>query len=227
MGNKLGFGLAAGLSGTLLTILVAFGFKALRIAARIAVPMFIMLVAYISIITLTGHNLPEIIQLVPPGEPLSISAGITIVVGGAIVASLMTPDLTRYSRNGKHVFGVTIFTIIAGEFVVNGLAILIAKTLGTADVVTIMSQVAGGAGLLVVVFSTLRVNDLNLYSSSLGIGQKTEVHRHHPGDRRAGHHIVSTGDPRPLRRLPDGAWRGVPADYRRHAGRLLSAAYSP
>lgn len=102
--------------------------------------MFIMLVAYISVTALTGHNLQEIIQLAPPGEPLTISAGITIVVGGAIVASLMTPDLTRYSKNGKHVLGVTIFTIIAGEFVVNGLAILIAKTLGTADVVTIMSQ---------------------------------------------------------------------------------------
>jgi cytosine permease len=174
LANKLGFGLAAGLSGTLLTILVAFGFKALRIAARIAVPMFIMLVAYISYITLTGHNLPEIIQLMPPGDPLSISAGITIVVGGAIVASLMTPDLTRYSKNSKHVFGVTILTIVAGEFVVNGLALLIAKTLGTADVVTIMSQVAGGAGLLVVVFSTLRVNDLNLYSSSLGIVNAVE-----------------------------------------------------
>lgn len=174
LGNKLGFALAASLSGGLLTILVAFGFKALRIAARIAVPMFIMLVAYISIITLSGHNLPEIIQLVPPGDPLSISAGITIVVGGAIVASLMTPDLTRYSKNGKHVLGVTISTIVAGEFVVNGLAILIAKALGTADVVTIMSQVAGGAGLLVVVFSTLRVNDLNLYSSSLGIVNAVE-----------------------------------------------------
>ncbi|EEP92701.1 Permease for cytosine/purines uracil thiamine allantoin [Yersinia kristensenii ATCC 33638] len=57
---------------------------------------------------------------------------------------------------------------------VNGLAILIAKTLGTADVVTIMSQAAGGAGLLVVVFSTLRVNDLNLYSSSLGIVNAVE-----------------------------------------------------
>ncbi len=136
--------------------------------------MFILLVAYISISTLSGHNLNEIIQLIPPGESLSISAGITIVVGGAIVASLMTPDLTRYSKNGKHVLGVTIFTIVAGEFVVNGLAILIAKTLGTADVVTIMSQAAGGAGLLVVVFSTLRVNDLNLYSSSLGIVNAVE-----------------------------------------------------
>ena len=174
LNHKLGFGWAAALSGSFLTILVAFGFKALRIAARIAVPMFISLVAYISFNVLSGHNLPEIMQLLPPGEPLSISAGITIVVGGAIVASLMTPDLTRYSKNRKHVLGVTILTIVAGEFIINGLAILIAKTLGTADVVTIMAQAAGGAGLLVVVFSTLRVNDLNLYSSSLGIVNAVE-----------------------------------------------------
>ncbi|CDH26344.1 cytosine permease [Xenorhabdus bovienii] len=171
-GNKLGFGWAAAISGTLLTTLVAFGFKALRFTARIAVPLFILLVAYISTIVLSGkagQPLHEVINLPHSGETLSISAGITIVVGGAIVASLMTPDLTRYTKSGKHVFGITLLTIIAGEFVINGLAILIAKALNTADVVTIMSQAAGGAGLLVVVFSTLRVNDLNLYSSSLGI----------------------------------------------------------
>ncbi|AYA39391.1 cytosine permease [Xenorhabdus nematophila] len=171
-GNKLGFVWAAALSGTLLTILVAFGFKALRITARIAVPLFVLLITYISTIVLSGvvgQQLYDIIKQPHSGETLSISAGITIVVGGAIVASLMTPDLTRYTKSGKHVFGITLLTIIVGEFVVNGLAIIIAKTLNTADVVTIMSQAAGGAGLLVVVFSTFRVNDLNLYSSSLGI----------------------------------------------------------
>ncbi|KMJ43837.1 allantoin permease [Xenorhabdus khoisanae] len=170
--NKLGFGLSAALSGTLLTTLVAFGFKALRFTARIAVPLFILLVAYISTTVLSGNmnqQLHKIIELPHSGDTLSVSAGITIVVGGAVVASLMTPDLTRYTKSGKHVFGITLLTIIAGEFVINGLAILIAKTLNTSDVVTIMSQAAGGAGLLVVVFSTLRVNDLNLYSSSLGI----------------------------------------------------------
>ncbi|PHM27572.1 cytosine permease [Xenorhabdus budapestensis] len=171
-GNKLGFGLAAAISGTLLTTLVAFGFKALRFTARITVPMFILLVVYISTIVLSGgsgQHWYEILNLPHSDETLSISAGITIVVGGAIVASLMTPDLTRYTKSGKHVFGITLLTIIAGEFVINSLAILIAKALNTADVVTIMSQVAGGAGLFVVVCSTLRVNDLNLYSSSLGI----------------------------------------------------------
>ncbi|MBC8948648.1 allantoin permease [Xenorhabdus sp. TS4] len=171
-GDKLRFGWAAAFSGTLLTILVAFGFKALRFTARIAVPLFILLIAYVSTTVLsgnTGQQLHEIIKLSHSGDTLTISAGITIVVGGAIVASLMTPDLTRYTKSGKHVFGITLLTIIAGEFVINGLAILITKALNTSDVVTIMSQLAGGAGLLVVVFSTLRVNDLNLYSSSLGI----------------------------------------------------------
>ncbi len=171
-GDKLGFSLAAMISGALLTTLVAFGFKALRFTARIAVPMFILLVVYIYTTVLSGdsgQNWYEIMQLPHSDETLSISAGITIVVGGAIVASLMTPDLTRYTKSGQHVFGITLLTIIAGEFVINGLAILIAKALNTSDVVTIMSQAAGGAGLFVVVFSTLRVNDLNLYSSSLGV----------------------------------------------------------
>ncbi|CNH22968.1 putative permease [Yersinia aldovae] len=169
LGQKLGFNLAAILSGSLLTILVAFGFKALRVAARIAVPMFILLVAYISFKILTGHNISDISQLTAAGDTLSTSAGITIVMGGAIMASLVTPDLTRYSKNGKHVLGVIFIGIIVGKCAVNGLAILIAKTLGTADVVSIMSQAVGVTGLLVVVFSTLKVNDLNLYCSSLGI----------------------------------------------------------
>ncbi|ATZ12670.1 cytosine permease [Erwinia amylovora] len=169
LGDALGFPLAASLTGLLLTIVVTFGFKALRFTARIAVPLFICLVGFISFRTLSGHSLQQISELTPSGSPLTLSAAITMVVGGATVASLMTPDLTRYSRSAKQVAAITLTTIIAGEFIVNGLAIMIARTLQTADVVSIMSQAAGGTGLLVVILSTLRVNDLNLYSSSLGV----------------------------------------------------------
>lgn len=168
-GNKLGFAWSAILSGSLLTILVAFGFKALLLAARIFVPLFIVLVGYISFDVLSGHSIGELALKPVSGEALTLSAGITIVVGGAIVASLMTPDLTRYAKNTKHVLGITLATIISGEFIINGLAILIARTLNTSDVVAIMSHSANTLGLLVIVFSTLRVNDLNLYSSSLGL----------------------------------------------------------
>ena len=51
---------------------------------------------------------------------------------------------------------------------------------------------------------------------------KAEVHLHHTGDRDSGHHAVGAGHSGPLCRLPDGAWRSLPADYRHHAGGLLS-----
>lgn len=174
MGDKLGFGWSAAISGAALTILVAFGFRALKLTAKIAVPLFILIVGYISVMTLTGHNIGELLSSSPSGEAISISAGATMVVGGCIVASLITPDMTRYSRKGNHVFWLTMMSIIVGEFIVNGLAILIARALNTADVVTIMSQTAGGVGLIVVIFSTLRINDINLYSSTLGIANAIE-----------------------------------------------------
>ncbi|PKH21937.1 cytosine permease [Enterobacterales bacterium CwR94] len=166
--NTLTFQTAATISGLFLTVLVAYGFTALRITARIAVPIFIALIAWIAWQTLaTDHAIP----LAPTvgKEMMNINAGITLVVGGAILASLMTPDLTRYSKNGKHVFGVTLATIILGEFIINGLAIFIARKLNTGDIMSIITIASGTLGLFAVIFSTLRVNDLNLYSSALGI----------------------------------------------------------
>ncbi|MCI4239344.1 cytosine permease [Dickeya dianthicola] len=174
LGDRLGFGWSAALSGGVLTLLVTFGFSALRYTARIAVPLFILVVGYISVMTLTGHHFSQLLQGTGSGAAISVSAGATMVVGGCIVATLITPDLTRYVRSGRHVFWITILTIIVGEFVVNGLAILIARALNTADIVTIMSQTAGGIGLITVVFSTLRINDINLYSSALGVANAVE-----------------------------------------------------
>jgi len=169
LNDRFGFAWSTTFSGLFLTVLVAFGFKALRFTARIAVPLFIAVIVIVSILILTGHNSGELVNALPSGPPMSLAAGITMVVGGCIVASLITPDMSRYSKNGRHVFWMTIISIIIGEFVINGLAILLARAVNSADVVSIMAETAGGIGLLVVVFSTLRVNDINLYSSSLGI----------------------------------------------------------
>ncbi len=111
----------------------------------------------------------------PQGEALSVPDAITIIMGGCIVAALMTPDITRYAKKSSHVLSMTLFTILAGEYLINGLAIILSRVLNTKDVVTIMAETTGGIGLLAVVFSTLRVNDLNLYSSSLGIANTLSV----------------------------------------------------
>ncbi len=168
LGGVPGFNLAASVSGILLTFLVAFGFRALQITARIAIPLFIAVITFISFEILSHQNMMTAVRSLPQGEALSISDAITIILGGCIVAALMTPDITRYAKKSSHVLSMTLLSIFAGEFLVNGLAIVLARVLNTGDVVTIMAQTAGGMGLLAVGLSTLRVNGLNLYSSSLG-----------------------------------------------------------
>jgi len=173
LNGKLSFAESAALSGTVLTLLVTFGFKALRFTARIAVPLFIALVGWIfwhAFHGQSGQNIPPVIA----SQAITVSAAMTMVIGGAILASLMTPDLTRFSRHGKDVFAITLLTILAGEYGVNGVAILIARELQTSDIIAIITQTTSSLGLLAVVFSTLRINDLNLYSSTLGIANAIE-----------------------------------------------------
>ncbi|PZL93066.1 cytosine permease [Pantoea graminicola] len=171
--GRLSFAEAAALSGGVLTLLVTFGFRALRFTARIAVPLFIALVGWIFWHAFHGQAGP-VAQPAVAADPITVSAAITMVIGGAILASLMTPDLTRFSRNGKDVFAITLLTILTGEYGINGLAILVARELQTADIIAIITQTTSTLGLFAVVFSTLRVNDLNLYSSTLGISNAIE-----------------------------------------------------
>ena len=175
LGNRLGFSCSAALSGMILTLLVAFGFTALRITAKVSVPLFITVITYISTLILTGQQTLPSLHATPMGTPISVASGITMIIGGCIVASLITPDMSRYLKNGRQVFWMTMASIIIGEGVINGLAIVVARSLHSSDIVTLMTQSAGGLGLFAVIFSTLRINDINLYSSSLSIANVVEV----------------------------------------------------
>ncbi|HGJ5856994.1 purine-cytosine permease family protein [Arsenophonus nasoniae] len=172
--NWLGFNLAAIISGLTLTALVAFGVKALNWTAKISVPLFCVVVAWIFFLLVKDHNISNLITTIPSGTAISIAAGITAVAGGCMTSAFSTPDISRYCQSGKHVFWMTLISILIGEFIVNGISILIAHALDTDDVVTIMGQTAGWIGLLSVILSALKINDLNLYSSSLGIANAIE-----------------------------------------------------
>ncbi|MEN3262491.1 cytosine permease [Sodalis endosymbiont of Spalangia cameroni] len=169
---KINFFVAAFFSGFFLTFLVASGFIALSYTAKISVPLFFLVVGYI-LLTMSlkdssiEHN-SEVINI-------SLSQGATIVAGGFIAAALTTPDISRYCKSNRDVFWMITLSIIIGEFFINAIAIFIAQSLNTADVVTIMTHSAGWIGLISVILSVIKVNDVNLYSSSLGLANSLEV----------------------------------------------------
>ncbi|MDI3477887.1 MAG: cytosine permease [Thermoanaerobacterium sp.] len=157
------------LTGILVTLLVVYGYKMLSYTASIAVPGFIIAIGIATYKLLSKYDINTLINSTPPGPHLSLGTAITVVAGGFMVGAVITPDLSRYNRNGKDVFWMTILSIFAGELSVTFLAVLMSHAIKSADVVTIILNLGGWIAAALVILSTVKINDLNLYAASLGI----------------------------------------------------------
>ncbi|MDN5322556.1 MAG: cytosine permease [Clostridia bacterium] len=167
-GGNVSFKLMAFITGISITLIVVFGYKMISWTAKIAVPGFLAAVAYATYKMLSEHSLSELLNSPPPGEHLSLGVAITMVAGGFMVGAIVTPDLSRYNRNAKDVFWMTFLSIILGEIIINVVAVLMAHAVKSSDVVSIMFNLGGMFAALLVIFATIKINDLNLYAASLG-----------------------------------------------------------
>jgi cytosine permease len=166
--GKLSLPVAATLTGLGVTILVIFGFKLLSVTATIAVPAFLLAVGVGIYQVLSKHSLFDLTTTAPAGDPLTMGVAATMVAGGFIIGAVITPDFSRFAKSRKDVFWMTMIGTFVGELGINMIAVLMAHAARTNDVVSIMVQTSGWLGAIVVVFSTIKINNLNLYSSSLG-----------------------------------------------------------
>ncbi|MGE7187136.1 purine-cytosine permease family protein [Peribacillus sp. NPDC006672] len=166
--GKLTLPIAAAITGLGVTVLVIFGFKLLSMTAKITVPAFLLVVGIGIYQVLSDHSIFSLMGTPPPRESLSLGVGATMVAGGFIIGAVITPDFSRFARNGKDVFWMTTIGTLVGELGVGMIAVLMAHAAKTSDVVSIMLQTSGWLGAAVVVFSTVKINNVNLYSSSLG-----------------------------------------------------------
>lgn len=169
LGGALGFPLAAALTGLFVTVIVVFGFKWLSWTAKIAVPGFLIVMAYGIYKVLESHSFSSLISASAPGPSLTIAAATTMVAGGFIVGCVTTPDMTRYAGSSKDVFWITAIGTFLGEFGVNLIAVLMAHAVKDSDIMSIILQLTGWVGAAIVAFATVKINDINLYSSSLGV----------------------------------------------------------
>lgn len=156
-------------SGVVLTALVTYGFKGMLWISRVAVPLFFGLIGYTIISTLSQHSLRELIALPPPESELTIASAATIIAGGFMTGAIIAPDMTRYNTKGWHVAVQSGTSLVISEYVVGLVGVLLGHLVGTSDVTNIVLGTSGAIGLIIVVLATMKINDNNLYSGSLGI----------------------------------------------------------
>ncbi|CAM3402123.1 cytosine permease [Hydrogenibacillus schlegelii] len=157
------------ITGMAVTLIVIYGFLSMAWTAYITVPAFLLLAGASILSALREHSLAELIASPPPGEPLSLAAGTTLVAGGFIVGAVITPDMTRFNRSPWDVVKQTVVGITLGEYLIGLIGVLLAHAVKSADIIHIVTSTSGVIGTLILITATLKINDWNLYSSSLGI----------------------------------------------------------
>ncbi len=167
LGGHINFALVAAITGLVVTFSVLFGFKGLSWTSNISVPAFILVIGLATYNMLKGHTMTGLVTMAAPGAALSMSAAITMVTGNFIIGAIIMPDLNRFNHNWKGVFIVSVVGTLIGELGVNVLGVLMAHAVGGSNIMPIIYKLTGGFGILLVVFSSIKVNDLNLYSATL------------------------------------------------------------
>jgi cytosine permease len=156
-------------AGIVLTLLVMYGFKIMIWIARISVPLFFGLVAYSIWDALSEHSIHDLITMEPTGEAITIPAAATIIAGGFMTGAITCPDMTRFNRKPWHVVLQSSCSMILSEYIVGLTGVLLGHMAGSSDVTSIVLGSSGTAGLVIVILATAKINDWNLYSSSLGV----------------------------------------------------------
>ena len=155
-------------TGLAVTALVVFGFRWMAWIAYVTVPAFLLLAGWSVIGELSDHSLGDLLGTAGFGEPMSIATGATIVAGSYIAGAVLAPDMTRFNRTTGDVVKQTVVSITLGQYVLGLIGVVLAYAIQSADVVTIFAATSGTIGIIILVSATIKINDWNLYSSSLG-----------------------------------------------------------
>jgi cytosine permease len=155
--------------GLAVTLIVLWGFASMKWVAYVTVPAFLVLVAWSIGRELLGQQVGALVSAAPPGPPMSLLQGTTLVAGGFIVGAVITPDMTRFNRTAADVVKQTVLGFTVGEYLIGLSGVLLAHAVRSDDVITIVTSSVGWVGTLVIILGTLKINDWNLYSSGLGV----------------------------------------------------------
>ncbi|MET8470984.1 cytosine permease [Streptomyces sp. NPDC006422] len=156
-------------AGLAITVLVIFGFRYMAIFAKIVTPLFFAMVAWSVIDALSEHSVGDLISSPAPGQAIPLSVAATAIAGGYMTGAIVAPEMTRYNKKGSHVFLQTASSMILSEYIVGLTGVLLGHMVKSDQVSQIVLSTSGVFGVLVVLMSTAKINDWNLYGSSLGV----------------------------------------------------------
>ncbi|MFD0713787.1 cytosine permease [Paenibacillus sp. GCM10027626] len=170
--------------GGILMMLTAFiGYRGLAAISFVAVPLVGILSIW-GIIAAVNHSgsWSALMEAQPAGDPMTLFAGITVVVGNAALGAVVFPDITRFGKTPlRGGLGASSGYFLGGLFcIVSGAAMTIAANVpqfgSTPNIPAAMAKIGlGFFAFLILVFAQWTTNDNNLYSGALGLRNAVKI----------------------------------------------------
>lgn len=161
--------LAVIILGLLMVTVATIGFNAMAVFNYIAIPPLIILIIWGLVKSLGMENTDSLSDYIP-SDPMSLTAGINIVVGMIIVGAVISPDYLRYTRGLRDVLiigiiGVAIITIF--QQVSAGAMAVEAPTWDITEVLTSLGF--GWVAFVILLLAAWSTNLANAYSGGLAL----------------------------------------------------------
>lgn len=146
------------------------GVKGLEIVSWLGAPAAVILAvaSFIAIGNKAGFDM--VVHYTPSTTQLTFATGSTAIVGAWIFGCIVTPDVTRYAKNGKHVAVSAPIAVYIGLAMIELVGAMTAQATGNSNFVA--ATAALGLGILVficAIFCVWTTQDNNIYSASLAL----------------------------------------------------------
>lgn len=164
------------ITGVVMTLTAYFGIKALAVLGSIAVPLIAVLGVYS-----VNWGINEVggfmnVFAENPEKPLTLAAGIGIVVGSFVSGGTATPNFSRFAKTPKVAVIATVVAFFIGNSIMMVFGAVGGAVTGVADIFDIL--ILQGLALPAVITLGLNIwttNNNALYTAGLGVSNITKV----------------------------------------------------
>ncbi|PLY38939.1 cytosine permease [Pectobacterium aquaticum] len=151
-----------------------WGVRALGKLSALSVPLMLILIVSGIYLAADGHSSSTEVVI---KNPISLGSAISYVVSIWIVAaSIMSPDIARYSRTRKDAILGSGLGFLLGNSATILVALMLTHMVGSDDLVEIFFTIGlGVSAIVILIFAQWTTNSSNLISASLGLSVVVRV----------------------------------------------------
>lgn len=159
--------------GILIMLTATIGYKAIELLSTPTViyTFLFMVISTFKVFVQADISIMEVATRAPLGETMSISTGISMLVGAMAAGAVNSPDIMRFSKDSKSNFKGLFLIGLPFAIVQPIMAILLGLAVSSSDFPTVMMSIGGFWGLLMIMLGAWTSNDNALYSASLALAE--------------------------------------------------------